>query len=154
MTKLEVTRGDPRDPEATALLQQSHALMQELFDPEDNHYLEIGALCVPDIHFFVARTYGKILGCAALANKGQYGEIKSMFVDAEARGTGLADALMEALIQDARGQSLAVIKLETGDLLQAAHRLYARHGFAECGPFGDYQENKSSIFMAKELSAQ
>ncbi|UZD90473.1 GNAT family N-acetyltransferase [Cognatishimia activa] len=151
MAEINVTRGDPHDPEATALLQQSHALMQELFDPEDNHYLEIDALCVPEIHFFVARAYGKILGCAALANKGDYGEIKSMFVDADARGTGLADALMDQLIADAKEQNLKAMKLETGDLLKAAHRLYARHGFAECGPFGDYEESKSSIFMTKTL---
>ena len=151
MADISVTRGDPRDPEATALLEQGHALMQELFDPEDNHYLEIEALCVPEIHFFVARAFGKILGCAALANKGSYGEIKSMFVDPEARGTGLSDALMEALIQDARDQKMAEMKLETGDLLKAAHRLYARHGFQDCGPFGEYEASKASIFMTKAL---
>lgn len=151
MADIDVTRGDPRDPEATALLEQSHALMQQLFDPEDNHYLEIDALCVPDVHFFVARAYGKILGCAALANKGGYGEIKSMFVDPDSRGTGLADALMTALIEDAVDQKMAEMKLETGDLLKAAHRLYARHGFETCGPFGEYEENKSSIFMTKPL---
>ncbi|SHG87579.1 GNAT family N-acetyltransferase [Cognatishimia maritima] len=151
MSNITVTRGDPRAPEATALLQQSHALMQELFDPEDNHFLEIDALCAPHIHFFVGHTFGKIMGCAALANMGDYGEIKSMFVDPDARGTGLADALMSALIEDAEAQGLPVLKLETGDLLKAAHRLYARQGFMECEPFGDYTANKSSIFMTKTL---
>ena len=151
MPILDVTRGDPRAPEAVALLEQSHALMQELFDPEDNHYLEIDALCVPTIHFFVAKLDGKILGCAALANKQTYGEIKSMFVDPASRGSGLADALMEALIADAKDQELPAIHLETGDLLKAAHRLYARHGFAICGPFGEYEESKASVFMTKAL---
>ena len=151
MADITVTRGDPRDPEAKALLDQSHALMQELFDPEDNHYLDVDALCLPDIHFFVARAFGKILGCAALANRGDYGEIKSMFVDPDARGTGLADALMQALIQDAKDQNLKEMKLESGYLLKAAHRLYTRHGFEECGPFGDYEDSDASLFMTKVL---
>lgn len=151
MSDISVERGDPHDPEATALLEKSHALMQELFDPEDNHYLEIDALLAKHIHFFVARKSGKILGCAALAKQGNYGEIKSMFVDTDARGTGLADALMEALIADAKARGMVEMKLETGDLLKAAHRLYARHGFIDCGPFGDYEENKASIFMTMTL---
>ena len=31
-----VARTDPRHPQATALLKQSHALMESLFPPEDN----------------------------------------------------------------------------------------------------------------------
>lgn len=74
-----------------------------------------------------------------------------MFVDETARGTGLAGALMEALEHDAQEQGLSEIKLETGHLLQAAHRLYARHGFVECGPFGDYPDSEASLFMTKVL---
>lgn len=154
---LTVTLGDPRDPQATALLQQSHALMQALFDAEDNHYLEIGALCVPSIRFFVAREGGVTLGCAALANKGAYGkgtygEIKSMFVDPKARGKGVAGALLQTLEADARAQGFDAIKLETGDKLTAAHTLYRAHGFRDCGPFADYEASKSSIFMTKALT--
>ena len=50
-----VARTDPHDPQATALLQQSHALMQNLFPPEDNFYLSIDDLCADTIHFFTAR---------------------------------------------------------------------------------------------------
>lgn len=150
--RITVTPGDPRHPQARALLAQSHALMQALFDPEDNHYLEIDALCVPAIRFFVARQGEQVLGCAALADKGAYGEIKSMFVDPEARGKGVAHLLMQALERSARDQGLPVIKLETGDKLTEAHGLYRAHGFADCAPFGDYIENSSSIFMTKSLA--
>jgi len=50
-----VEPGDPKDPQATALLTQSHRLMESLFPPEDNAFLNIDELCAPDIHFFVAR---------------------------------------------------------------------------------------------------
>jgi len=148
---LIVEQGDPRAPQATALLQASHALMERLFPPEDNHYLSIDALCTPDIRFFIAREGDTVLGCAALANKGDYGEMKSMFVSEDARGKGVADALMRQLEDYARELDQPMMRLETGDLLHAAHRLYERHGFVKCGPFGDYVANKTSLFMEKRL---
>ena len=44
-----------------------------------------------------------------------------------------------------------MLKLETGNVLYAAHALYRRHGFTECGVFGNYTAAKSSIFMEKPL---
>lgn len=152
MSNITITAGDPRDAQATALLEQSHALMQSLFDPEDNHYLEIGELCVPSIRFFVAREGNVTLGCAAIANKGDYGEIKSMFVSPDARGKGISHLLMQALDAEARAQGLETLKLETGDKLTEAHKLYHTHGFKDCGPFGDYEANSSSVFMTKSLA--
>lgn len=143
--------GDPREAQATALLQQSHALMESLFPPEDNHFLDISELCVPEISFFVARQGNKMLGTAALANKGSYGEVKSMFVSPDARGLGVGAQLLETLETHARTKGFAAMKLETGSLLHEAHRLYARGGFTECGPFGDYEANSSSLFMEKAL---
>ncbi|MGR3662537.1 MAG: GNAT family N-acetyltransferase [Paracoccaceae bacterium] len=146
-----IETGDPRDPAATKLLQASHALMQELFDPQANHFLSIDALCEPNIRFFVARVDGDIRGCGALALKDGYGEIKSMYVDPDTRGLGLAAQLIEGIEAAAKAENLAVLKLETGDLLHDAHRLYERQGFTRCGPFGDYIEEPSSIYMTKKL---
>lgn len=146
-----VERTDPRHPQATALLKQSHALMRSLFPPEDNYFLAIDDLVAPHIHFFAARIGTQILGTGALSVTDTYGEIKSMFVDESARGQGIADALMRQIEDQARAEQLGVLKLETGNLLYGAHKLYARHGFNICGPFGDYQAAKSSVFMEKML---
>ncbi len=148
---IDVTPGDPRDPGATALLKQSHALMEELFPPEDNFFLDIDDLCVPEISFFVARKDGQVLGTGALADKGTYGEVKSMFVTPDARGKGVGEALLAQIEATARQKGLAALKLETGNVLHAAHRLYQRAGFSVCGRFGDYPEANSSIFMGKAL---
>lgn len=148
---LMIEVGDPHDPQATALLEASHALMESLFPPEDNHFLSIDALCTPDIHFFIAREGDTVLGCAAIADRSDYGEIKSMFVSEAARGKSVADALMRQLEDHARSLGLSELKLETGDLLHAAHSLYERYGFSRCEPFGDYSDNASSIFMEKQL---
>lgn len=146
-----VTRGDPRDPEVTALLQASHALMESLFPAEDNHYLSIDALCVPSVHFFIARDGDTTLGCGAVKVMGAYGEVKSMFTAEAGRGKGAASAILTRIEEQAHTLGLTGLKLETGDTLHAAHRLYERHGFAYCGRFGDYPESPSSLFMEKAL---
>ena len=148
---LSVEKGDPRTPGASALLEQSHALMRELFPPEDNFFLDIDALTAPHIAFFVAQREDEILGTAALADKGAYGEVKSMFVAETARGLGVGAALLDAVEAEARTRGLPALMLETGNLLHAAHRLYARAGFTERGPFGDYPNARSSLFMEKRL---
>lgn len=146
-----VERTDPHHPDATALLKQSHALMESLFPPEDNFYLDIDDLCADHIHFFTARNGAEIQGTGALAIKEGYAEIKSMFVAEAARGTGIADAIMRQLEDTAREEGVSFLKLETGNVLHAAHRLYRRHGFTDCGVFGEYADANSSIFMEKAL---
>lgn len=146
-----VERNSPKHPQATALLKQSHALMEALFPPEDNFFLDIDELCVDSIRFFTAREGDTILGTGALAIKDGYGEVKSMFTDEAARGKGVASAILRQIEDEARAQGLTALKLETGNLLHAAHRVYERHGFTRCGPFGDYPDAASSIFMEKAL---
>ena len=146
-----VERTDPHHPGAVALLQQSHALMRSLFPPEENSFLEIDDLVAPNIHFFTARDGTDIVGTGALKLHEGYGEIKSMFVSESARGKGVADAILRQIEDQARAEKLPTIKLETGDVLTAAHRLYARHGFELCDVFGDYRSGSRSIFMEKQL---
>ncbi|SMY06514.1 GNAT family N-acetyltransferase [Flavimaricola marinus] len=146
-----VRKGDPRSADGTALLQASHDYLSSLYPPEHNHYLSIDALCTDDITFLIAERDGKATGCAALKRFDGYGEVKSMFVDPGARGSGTGAALMGALEAEARAQGLGLLRLETGDDLYPAHRLYQRHGFTLCGPFGDYVEGPHSIFMERQL---
>ncbi len=146
-----VAPGTPKHPQATALLKQSHALMQELFEPEENYFLDIEELCAPNIRFLVAKDGETITGTAALALKDGYGEVKSMFVDPALRGMGIADALMRALDDTAKAEGIKTLKLETAHKLAAAVKLYTRHGYAECALFGDYEPNQTSLFMEKHL---
>ena len=146
---LVIERGEPR--EARALLEASHAMMLELFTPEANHFLSLKALAAPDIVFFVARLDGRAVGCGALAIRDGYGEIKSMFVDPDARGTGVAAGLLGRLEAEAMAQGLEMLRLETGNLLHAACAFYGRSGFSVRGPFGSYSAHPHSVFMEKRL---
>ncbi len=146
-----VEPGDPREAKTTALLQASYALMQSLFPVEENHYLSIDALCSSEIHFFIARERQDILGTGALAEHKDYGEIKAMFVAPTARGRGVGDAILRKIEDYAKLLGLPKLRLETSTGLDAAHRLYLRHGFQVRGPFGRYEANTTSLFMEKTL---
>ena len=148
---ITVDLADPRSAEGLALLNASHAFLLSLYPPEHSFALNPDQLAAPHISFFIADRDGEALGCAALANHGDYGEIKSMFVHPDARGTGTGAALMRTLEDEARAQGLTLMRLETGDDLFPAHRLYQRHGFTPCGPFGDYVAGPHSVFMEKRL---
>ncbi len=149
---LMIEAADPRHPGPRALLEASHALMRDLYPPEDNFALDIDALCAEHIRFFAARERDTTLGTAALAIHAGYGEVKSMFTAPQARGRGVASALLRQLEDDARALRLPALKLETGEELPGAIGLYERHGFTRCARFGDYPANPYSVFMEKVLT--
>ncbi|MEO0371594.1 MAG: GNAT family N-acetyltransferase [Pseudomonadota bacterium] len=149
---LIVEVADPRAPGPRALLEASHALMQEMFPPEENYFLNIDELCTDDIVFFAAREGDTTLGTGALSLKSDFAEVKSMFTAPEARGVGVAAAILRALEDTARARDIPTLKLETGDPLDAAIRLYERAGFNRCAIFGDYEPNSSSVYMEKPLT--
>ena len=147
---LAVAACDPED--ARHLLEAHHGLMTELFEPHENHFLSLEALKGEDVRFWGAGLDGALVGCAALALREGYGEVKSMFVTEPARGQGVADALLAEVEGAAREAGYRLLRLETGDKLTAARRLYARHGFTERDAFGEYQTcGSASVFMEKTI---
>ncbi|MGR3467378.1 MAG: GNAT family N-acetyltransferase [Shimia sp.] len=150
---IAVGPASPRAPGAEALLRQSHALMLSLFPREHCHFLDIDALCAPDIVFLTAREGSDTLGTGALALREGYGELKSMFTAPAARGRGVAQALLRALEDEARGRDIPLLKIETGAPLTAALRFYKAAGYIHCGPFGTYTANPHSMFLEKRLTA-
>lgn len=137
--------------EVAALMEASMERMEALFPSVSDHYLRPDQVDVPEVHFFVARLNGAVVGTGALEVHDGYGEVKSIYVEPEARQQGVASALLRQLEDLAREVGLPRLYLETGNKLNAAVRLYGRHGFDICDAFGDYEPNASSLFMEKEL---
>ena len=148
---LLIQHADPHRPELAALLKQSNKMMQSLYEAHKIHSLSIKDLCQENVRFLGAQTKEAYIGCAALALREGYGEIKSMFVDPSNRGKGVGKALLGALEDEAIKHKLAYLKLETGALLKEAVGLYALFGFQVCGPFGKYKDDGVSLFMSKTL---
>lgn len=76
-------------------------------------------------------------------------EIKKMYVVPEARGTGVARALLAALETEARGLGYAVARLDTGPRQPGAQHLYRSAGYAEIGNFNG--NPVATFFAEKEL---
>ena len=72
------------------------------------------------------------------------------------RGQGIAEAALLHILETARTRGLRRLFLETGSQpgFEPARKLYAKHGFAACGPFGDYREDPNSVFMTLELQPE
>ncbi len=139
-------------PEAAELLRQSDAFAASLYPPEHRHMIDMPELLAGNVRFFVGRRDGAALGCMALVRTGaDRGELKRCFVTDAARGQGVGFKLLTAAEAAAREQGMRVIQLETGNLNQAALRLYRGNGFHERGPFGDYPDDGVSVFMEKTL---
>lgn len=154
MTELVIRRESPDQPELRALFAESDAFYAKLYPAESNHLLDVAALMRPEVTFYVARRDGKILGFGALvAQAADWGEIKRMYVDPQARGLGVGRRVLEALEDHARGAGIPLLRLETGnDPAQAAAlSLYRSSGFRERGPFGPYTAHPTSRFFEKTL---
>ena len=117
--------------------------------------MQADALAHPDIAFFVMRdAAGSPVGMGAFRRIGaDHAEIKSMHVLAEWRGRGLSRAMLERLQAEARAAGIGRLSLETGVQpgFEPARRLYARAGFAECGPIEGYGPDPNSVFMTRAL---
>lgn len=142
----------PDQPEVARLIQALDAYQDTLYPPECRYALDVTTVAVEAMRFAVARdAQGQALGCGAVVLGGEHGEIKRMWVQPEARGQGVAQALLALLEAEARAAGCPSLVLETGPKQPEAIALYARQGFARCGPFGDYRDDPMSVFMRKAL---
>jgi putative acetyltransferase len=155
MTGFTVTRDDLTDPAVVALLDGHVAELRSISPPESSHALDLEGLRAPGVTFWAARDAdGTVLGCGALALlDAGHGEVKSMRTSPQATRRGVARAVLEAVIDEARQLGLSRLSLETGsaDFFAPARALYAAHGFTECGPFAGYRLDPHSTFMIREL---
>jgi putative acetyltransferase len=142
----------PDQPEVAQLIAALDAYQDTLYPPECRYALDVTAVAAADMRFAVARNAaGQALGCGAVVLSDGHGEIKRMWVQPEARGQGVAQALLALLEAEARAAACPSLVLETGPKQPAAIALYARQGFVRCGPFGDYRDDPMSVFMRKPL---
>ena len=145
---------DLSGPEIRALLEEHLRSMHEISPPESVHALDLDGLRRPDVTFWTVWVGGELLGCGALRELDPvHGEIKSMRTANAHRRRGVARAVLEHIIREARTRSYERLSLETGSMsaFEPAQKLYASFGFSYCDPFGDYVEDPNSVFMTRRL---
>ena len=157
MTALRIVNGGLEDPRVVALLQLHVIRARAETAPGSAHALDLGALRAPDVTFWSAWDGDEPVGVGALKRlSAEDGEIKSMHTAEAARGRGVGSALVRHIMAEARARGMRRLSLETGSwpYFLPARALYARHGFVECGPFGDYREDPNSVFMTVALAPE
>jgi putative acetyltransferase len=145
---------DVSRPQVLALLEEHLRNMHELSPPDQVFALDPGRLREPGIVFWTAWNDEALLGCAALKEiSPTQGEVKSMRTPTSLRRNGAGRALLCHILQVARERGYRELFLETGrhPAFLPAQTLYRSVGFRERGPFGAYEENGNSVFMALHL---
>ena len=140
-------------PEVVGLLEAlTSELAGEGYTPDQTFGYTADQLQRANVYMVGARVDGTFVGIGGIElQDGGAGELKRFFVIPEHRGTGVADALLDALLEYARVNQLDRVRLETGDKQSAAIAFYRRHGFAEIPRFGPYVGSETSVCMQRPV---
>ncbi|MGN7456943.1 GNAT family N-acetyltransferase [Paenibacillus pasadenensis] len=152
---MKIIIDDLNGPEIQALIAEHLRDMADSSPPESVHALDLSGLKKPEVTFWSVWEDGELLGCGALKQlDARHGELKSMRTASRHLRKGVARALVEHIIGEARRRGYERLSLETGSMESffPAQRLYASFGFVECGPFASYVLDPNSLFMTKELA--
>ncbi|MBP7747399.1 MAG: GNAT family N-acetyltransferase [Phycisphaerae bacterium] len=113
------------------------------------HWLAFGVASLR--HLFSIRMLRRILHTlrypARVEGKYPQAELLSIVVAAEARGSGLATALLDALRAEFRARGVARFKVMVGAHLERANAYYRKHGFVLAGEITSHGR-PSNIYVA------
>ncbi len=80
--------------------------------------------------------------------------IVGMWVDPDARGSGVADELVSAALEWAETEGFATVRLHVTHGNERAERLYVRHGFSRTGEnFSRDRDGAEEIEMRREIAS-
>ena len=139
-----------------ALLREHLAGMHANSPPGQVSALDLSGLKAPNVTVWSAWQGDEILGIGALRQwNAERGELKSMRTHHRYLRKGVAAALLEHIIVEARRRGLRLLSLETGrgPSFEPALALYRRRGFVDGESFADYQPNDFSQFLHFSLAA-
>ena len=99
-----------------------------------------GPYAPPQGELLLAKRGDHVLGCIALKplEPPRAAEIKRLFVRPQARGKGIAKALIAAAVATAKALGYDEIKLDTLPEMTSAIALYKASGFVPIAPYGSH----------------
>ena len=80
-------------------------------------------------------------------------EVRRMYVKKAARRNGVARALLDRVEEHAKSVGFTKLLLETGNRQVPAIELYRQSGFTHIDPFGQYQDDPTSVCFQKAIHA-
>jgi putative acetyltransferase len=112
--------------------------------------LDFSGLTSPDVTAWSAWQGDRIAGMGALKDLGgRSGELKSMRTHPDFLRRGVAAALLEHIIGEAKSRGMTRLSLETGSgpYFEPALSLYRRRGFIDGLKFADYESTAFNQFL-------
>lgn len=151
---MEIRLDDLGGQQVQDLLAAHLAGMQENSPPESIHALDLSGLLAPGVSVWTAWDDDELMGIGALKQlSSSAGEIKSMRTHSRYLRKGVALAILDHIITEARGRGYLRLSLETGSGVEfeAALTLYRKRGFINGEPFADYHPTEFNQFLHLEL---
>jgi putative acetyltransferase len=150
-----VIRQDDLSDKATRALLALHLSGMHASSPPGHVFaLDLSGLQKPEVTVWTAWQREEIAGIGALkALGGRAGEVKSMRTHPDHLRKGVAAAILERIIQEARSRNCNRLSLETGSgpAFEPALALYRKRGFANGEAFADYEPSEFSQFLHLDL---
>ena len=113
----------------------SRSLDQQNYDDEIAHLEEKYA---PPGRFYLLYVDGAAAGCVGMKVLDEtHTELKRLFIRPEYRGNGLGEQMTRRILEDARQEGFAYVRLDTLPPLKTALALYRRLGFYEIPAYYD-----------------
>ena len=105
------------------------------FESEEGLFRDLDSMRESRARLYVAEIEGEPVGMGALRPLAlDVAEIKRMYVRQSARGLGVGRAILQRLIDDARGLGYKTIRLDSAPFMHEAHALYRSFGFVPTAP--------------------
>ena len=142
---------DAKPSEVDHLMEASTILLQSLYPEESNHLVDPTDLGAEGNVLLGAEELDAVIGCVGFVDRGDYAEVKRLFVSQEFRGHGIARVLMAELESRAVDAGHTLMRLETGIHQPGAMALFESLQCQIRTPFGDYVDDPLSVFMEKTL---
>jgi putative acetyltransferase len=151
---LAIRQDDLSGEQTRALLRLHLAGMHASSPPGHVFALDLSGLRAPGVTVWTAWDGERVAGIAALKeHDAGVGELKSMRTHPDHLRKGVAAALLEHIIGEARRRGLSRLSLETGSgpAFEPALALYRRRGFEDGAAFADYSPSAFCQFLHLDL---
>jgi len=154
VTDLEIRPMRYGAPVAQALVAAAMADLAERYGSGDDSLVEPVEFDPPEGAFVVAYLGGAPVACGGWrshAGHHRVAEIKRMYTVPEARGRGIARAVLAAVEESARSYGRLRMVLETGARQPEAIALYESAGYEPVPHYGFYRDEPDVVSLGRDL---
>jgi GNAT superfamily N-acetyltransferase len=155
VSEIEIRAARFDSPEAQGLIRAALADLGRRYGGSgDDTPIDAAEFAPPAGAFLVAYLAGEPVGCGGWRSHGDAGdtaELKRMYTSPQARGRGVARAVLAAVERSAREHGRKRLVLECGDKQPEAIAMYTSAGYERIANFGFYKDEPGCISFGRAL---